>query len=361
MDAPTFNPFAALGAHALHQLDLSRQMRGAMLERAGHGPQMAPSTVVLKRPGLALHRLDGGSSNGAPVLLVPAPIKRAYIWDLAPKVSVARRWQQAGYRVYLAHWLADPDDIASFSLADYADRLLAACHQTIVHDSGHEQLTIAGHSLGGVLAVLYSALYPEHVRATVALESPLSFDHAHCCFAHLVKATPHAGQIASAFQQVPGTFLNMVSALAEPHGFQWERLHDRWLSMADREALATHMRVERWSHDEFALPGQLFVDIVEQLYRNNALMHGALALAGQQLGPALLRTPLLAVVNPHSRLVPPHSVLPFIDAAASTRKQVLEYHGDIGVNLQHVGVLVGRNAHTTLWPAIFDWLQGATP
>jgi len=35
---------------------------------------------------------------------------------------------------------------------------------------------------------------------------------------------------------------------------------------------------------------------------------------------------------------------------------VLQYHGDIGVNLQHVGVLAGRNAHATLWPTIFDWL-----
>jgi polyhydroxyalkanoate synthase len=49
-------------------------------------------------------------------------------------------------------------------------------------------------------------------------------------------------------------------------------------------------------------------------------------------------------------------MLPFHEAASSTRKQVLHYDGDVGVNLQHVGVLVGRSAHARIWPAIFDWL-----
>ena len=45
-------------------------------------------------------------------------------------------------------------------------------------------------------------------------------------------------------------------------------------------------------------------------------------------------------------------------ATASPRKQLLHYEGDVGVNLQHVGVLVGRSAHARLWPRIFDWLDG---
>ena len=49
-------------------------------------------------------------------------------------------------------------------------------------------------------------------------------------------------------------------------------------------------------------------------------------------------------------------MLPFHEAAGSERKQVLEYQGDVGVNLQHVGVLVGRSAHAAIWPAIFEWL-----
>jgi polyhydroxyalkanoate synthase len=49
-------------------------------------------------------------------------------------------------------------------------------------------------------------------------------------------------------------------------------------------------------------------------------------------------------------------VLPFVEAAASRDKTVLEYAGDVGVSLQHVGPLVGRNAHALLWPKIAEWI-----
>jgi polyhydroxyalkanoate synthase len=172
----------------------------------------------------------------------------------------------------------------------------------------------------------------------------------------LIKATPHARQIADAFQHVPGVFLNMMSAMAEPHAFQWERVMDRYLSLTDPKALANHMRVERWTHDEFPLPGRLFTDIVESLYRNDEFMRGKLTFGTRVIGPKDLKAPLVSVVDPRSKVIPSEAVRSFHEATGSHDKMVLEYDGDIGVNLQHVGVLVGRNAHARIWPSIFGWL-----
>jgi len=367
MHAMQWNSLSPRGVQALKDMDRRRQARGQMLERAGHGPQETPSTVLLAEPGFQLRRYEAREDAGPPVLLVPAPIKRAYIWDMAPAISVVQRWRERGYRVYLAEWLpttdgnGDGDGDPDLGLADYGDRFLHACQQAIAADSGQQRLTIAGHSLGGILAAIYSCMHPENVAATVLLESPLHFEPATCCFAPLVKATPDARQIAATFRHVPGAFLNMMSAMAEPQAFTWERMTDRWLSLADPAAWATHMRVERWTHDEFALSGRLFTEIVEALYRRDDFMQGQLAIGGRTIGPGDLHAPVLAVVDMRSKVIPPQSVLPFIDATASERKQVLEYGGDIGVNLQHVGVLVGRNAHAGIWPAIFDWLGAPAP
>jgi polyhydroxyalkanoate synthase len=86
-------------------------------------------------------------------------------------------------------------------------------------------------------------------------------------------------------------------------------------------------------------------------------MQGELEIGARRVGPQDLHTPLVSVVDPRSRLIPPSAMLPFHEATASTRKQVLYYEGDVGVNLQHVGVLVGRSAHARIWPAVFDWLS----
>jgi polyhydroxyalkanoate synthase len=116
--------------------------------------------------------------------------------------------------------------------------------------------------------------------------------------------------------------------------------------------------VERWALDEFALPGRLFEDVVERLYRRDEFMAGTLSVAGRTVGPATLTAPMLTVVNPHSRVIPPESVLPFHHAAAAARKRLMRYHGEVGVAIQHVGVLVGRHAHRELWPMLLYWVDG---
>jgi polyhydroxyalkanoate synthase len=360
MYASNWNTMQSFGAQALKNMDRSRQQRGNMLDRAGYGPQQTPSAILHAEPGLNVRRYgaaDVADANGPAVLIVPAPIKRSYIWDLMPEISAVRRWLERGYQVYLAEWVPLAEDAHDFGLADYGDRLLGVARKVAEDDSGQARSVIAGHSLGGILAAIHACLHPEQVRATVLLESPLHFEPATCCFSRLVQAAPDARQIADQFRQVPGVFLNMMSAMAEPHAFQWERMMDRWLSLGDPQAMATHMRVERWTHDEFPLPGKLFTDIVESLYRRDEFMQGKLAIGARTIGPRQLSTPLVSVYDPRSKVIPPAAVVPFHEAAASPRKLLLRYDGDVGVNLQHVGVLVGRNAHAQIWPAILDWLE----
>jgi polyhydroxyalkanoate synthase len=54
-------------------------------------------------------------------------------------------------------------------------------------------------------------------------------------------------------------------------------------------------------------------------------------------------------------VVPPASVTAGLAAAPDAPATVLEYEGDRGPMLQHVGPLVTRLAHERLWPRIFDW------
>lgn len=339
-------------------MDRLRQARGKVLEGIGFGPMETPYKTLHTEAGLMLRKYSQDGSDGPAVLIVPAPIKKAYIWDLSPQVSVVRQWLTRGYQVYLAEWT--PDNAPEFGLDDYGDRLLATCQEVIAADSGNTQLTVAGHSLGGLLAAIFACLHPEVVRALVLLEAPLHFGQGCGCFAPMVQDTPDARPIAQAFGQVPGTFLGQVSAMASPQAFQLERLFDRFLSMANPDAMATHMRVERWTHDESALSGRLFAEVVESLYREDRFMCGTLSIGQRQIGPRHLLAPLLNVIDPRSDVIPPSSVLPFHEAAASQVKRVLQYDGDIGVNIQHVGVLVGTNAHARIWPAIFEWLETET-
>ena len=338
------------------QLDRARRKWGRMFDRTGLGPIETPYRILHSEAGLNLRSYGASSRPGPALLIVPAPIKRPYIWDLAPGISVVRHALERGMRVYLADWARADDAGQAFGLGDYGDRLLMNCLKAIAADGNDAKVILAGHSLGGVLTTIFSCFHPRHVHAVVQLEAPLHFGAKAGDFAPLVAAASDVKPIVAAFGNVPGSFLNLVSGMAAPHAFQWERLIDLLLSMTDPRALGTHVRVERWTLDEFALPGKLFTEIVELLYRDDRLMNGNLRIGDIQIGPQDMKAPLLNVIDPRSTVVPAQSVLPFHEAAASPFKKVLHYEGDIGVAIQHVGVLVGAAAHTLLWPAIFDWL-----
>jgi polyhydroxyalkanoate synthase len=352
---------------AFQHMDRVRQWNGLLLDSIGFAPRESPFRIVHKEAGLRLRCYGETSGQGPAMLIVPAPIKRGYIWDLAPEVSVVQRCLQQGMRVYMVEWThAEPDQPThSFGLGDYAHRLLKNCVEAIEAEAeavaeagaGSRQLMMAGHSLGGTLAAIFTCLHSERISGLVLLEAPLHFAGDAGKFAAMVSATPDVRFIEESFGDVPGSFLNAVSVASAPLEFQWQRLMDWTACAANREALATHMRVWRWMHDEFPLPGRLFTEIVELLYRDDRLMQGELRVAGRKIGPRDLKAPLLCVVDPRSAVIPPKSIIPFYEAAAGQPKKLLMYGGDIGVAVQHVGVLVGAGAHAHIWPAIFDWLS----
>jgi polyhydroxyalkanoate synthase subunit PhaC len=356
--------------YGLEQGDRIRQARGRWLDALGFGPMESPSRVVRSWPGAELRAYgDTGrasrSRSAAVLLIVPAPIKQAYIWDLAPEVSAVRRALEVGLRVYLIRWTERERKTAERDegLAAYADRMIAESLDAITADSGGGApipTVLAGHSLGGTLAAIFAALHPRAVRALVLLEAPLRFGgSAAGAFAPLVRRAPPAEAVVAALGgRVPGSFLNLVSTAAAPDAFQWERSWDAATSLPDPAALRLHFRVERWTLDEFPLPGQLFVEVVEHLYREDRFWRGTLRLDGRIAAPARITAPVLAVFDSRSRVIPPASIVPFVEAlSAHTDARALRYEGDAGVALQHVGVLVGRNAHRRLWPSILDWIR----
>jgi polyhydroxyalkanoate synthase len=117
------------------------------------------------------------------------------------------------------------------------------------------------------------------------------------------------------------------------------------------------VRVERWALDEMPMARQLFEELCELLFREDRFVRGTLQVGGRRVAPELVTAPLLSIVDPQCNLAPPQAVLPFHDAVGSTDTRLLEYHGDTGVALRHVGMLVGREAHEHLWPEVIGWVH----
>jgi polyhydroxyalkanoate synthase len=341
----------------LHSADEARRRQGFALERLGYGPATTPSRTVRSSSVADLLAYQDARADQPVALLVPAPIKAHYIWDLDRAVSVVQRLLQAGLQVYLVRWQPPPAE-RGLGLAVYADAAIAECVDALRAETGEERVLLAGHSLGGTLAAIFASLHPERVRALLELEGPIEFGEG--MIEALLAAVPRASASVEGDARVPGTFLDVASMQAAPLTFAAEPWLDLLASAGDPDGRRLHLQVRRWTLDETPMAGALLDEVANHLYRDNAFAEGRLEIGGRVAAPGAITAPVLGVLDPHSRIVPPSSVEAYRSRTASKNVRILAYTGDSGVVLQHVGVLVGRNAHRALWPQIAAWIQSMT-
>src|SRR5215472_909500 len=332
--------------------DILRRAQGNVVGALGLDPQESPHQIIASRAHWRL-RDYGGDDRLRSLLIIAAPIKRPYIWDLAPSISAVRFCLRHGSHVQLLEWMPASANATNCGLDDYVLAISEAV-TTITTAAQGAKPSLIGHSLGGTLAAIYGAFLPESISGLVLLGAPLSFEPSENQFRDaLVSLVPSEISDADPF---PGSLLSHASALASPGAFVWSRMMDAAMSIADPYAMEIHARVERWALDEVPLPGKLVHQIIEWLYRENRFSRGILKIGGKFISPSSLSVPTLAVINTADDVAPSNSLKPFADAMAKNVR-IIEYPGEVGVCLQHLGILVGRQAQATIWPDILSWMK----
>jgi poly[(R)-3-hydroxyalkanoate] polymerase subunit PhaC len=328
-------------------------MQGDVLASFGFGPIESSYRVIASGPYWRLRDYDTVHRPRA-VLIVAAPIKRPYIWDLTPSVSAIRCCLEAGLHVYLLEWLPASEKTCNVGIAECVQAISAALEETIGSQAENRKSILMGHSLGGTLAAIYAAAAPKTIGGLVLLGAPLCFRAGESPFRDALVSLVR--DPVSDSKPYPGSMLSQASAAASPETFIWSRFMDAVLSATDRAAMDIYARVERWALDEVALPGKLVSEIVELLYRENRFCRGILNVEGRTIGPENLSAPTLAIVNMADSVAPLHSVSPIGEALGPEKFHIIEYPGERGVGLQHLGILVGRQAHAQVWPQIIHWI-----
>jgi polyhydroxyalkanoate synthase len=334
--------------------DAMRRAHGNVLDMLGFGPSECSYRVLASGPFWRL-RDYGESHMGWPLLIVAAPIKRPYIWDLSASASAVRFCLSHGLHVYLLEWRPPSAHNGDVGLEIYGDQAIADAI-TAITTAGHGVAPfLIGHSLGGTLAVIFAALDPQRIRGLVLLGAPLCFQPGVSRFRDaLVALTPSSLPVAGI---VPGAMLSQLSALASPETFIWSRMIDAALSLGNARSRETNVMIERWALDEVALPARLVRQLIEWLYQENLLYEGTFPARNTTVGPSKMRAPTLAVVNTADEIAYLASIKPFIDAMPGRNVRLIEYPGENGVSLQHLALLVGPRAHAQVWPEIIAWLR----
>jgi polyhydroxyalkanoate synthase len=334
--------------------DAIRRTQAEALRVIGFGATECKYRVIASTPLWRL-RHYAGPEEGPNVLIVAAPIKRPYIWDLAPSASAVRYCLQHGLRLHLLEWRPPSRRSGACGLAEYADDAISEAVAAVSNEIGTSKPFLMGHSLGGTLAAIFAALHAEHLSGLVLLSAPLCLNPGVSPFWDALATI--APFYLPEMEIVPGSVLSQLSAMASPETFVWSRLLDAAASAADPRASAIRLRVERWALDEVPLSGQLVHEVFLWLCRENRLCNGTLAVRGRAIRPSCIRLPTLAVANAIDEVAPPASVAPFLEAMSQADTRLIEYPGEPGVVLHHLGILLGHKAFAQTWPGIVSWIN----
>ena len=296
-----------------------------------------------------------GPGQGVPVVLVPAFVNTPAILDLDAERSVVRRFLERGFDVYVVDW-GDPSRLdTTLSLDDYVGRYLRSSVSLAADMADSDRVHLFGFSTGAPLAAAFAAMWPDDV-ATLGLQGPpldCSADGGLLEYRRYAEAVD-LQRFVDAFGNVPPAIYDLLLGLGRPTTVSTDVPVRAVGPLDDTESVARACRVARWMAGGIDVPGELFRQFVEDLLIGNRLMENELAVDDRRVDLGDVTAPVALVLGTEDSYVPRAASLPFLGAVSSEDTRVFEVPAD------HVGTLVGPDAHETYWPRICDWVEART-
>ncbi|MGV0836341.1 alpha/beta fold hydrolase [Mycolicibacterium thermoresistibile] len=313
---------------------------------------LTPKDVVWRKGRSELwHYRGSGRPDGPPLLLVFSLVSRSYILDLMPGNSFIEALLEAGFDVYLLDWGVPDERDADNGLEDYTDDFIPAAIRRVQELSGADEIDILGYCLGGVLTLLHAAHHPDSpLHSLTVIATPVDMqqmgvltDLFSVSDEDLEAALDDNGNIS------PQVLKAAFRASAPTAGITQNV--DLWEKLWNDDYVLAHQAMAGWAFDHIPFPGRAARQAVNMLLKDNAMMTDRLVVGGDRVSLRDIRAPLLTVRAIRDTLIPEPSAAPLIDLVGSADKDELRL--DAG----HIGLIVGRAAHTKTIPMIIEFLK----
>jgi polyhydroxyalkanoate synthase subunit PhaC len=108
--------------------------------------------------------------------------------------------------------------------------------------------------------------------------------------------------------------------------------------------------IETWLYDSPPIIGEVYREIVDQIYKENLLVKNKMMVGTRIVDLAKIAMPVLDIVGLKDDLVPPQASRSVIDIVTSKDKKLMEFPTG------HVGLCISQEAQEKLWPEVGRWL-----
>jgi polyhydroxyalkanoate synthase len=288
-----------------------------------------------------------------PLLLVFAIMNRPHVLDLRPGHSFVEYMLSHGYDVFLLDWGAPGPEDKNLKFDDYTLEYLPRVVRKLKSVSGSDEFSMLGWCLGALISTMYAALRPDDgLKNLMLLTAPLDFSDKTAGGFSRWTSNPafDPDKIVTAFGNVPGEMIDYgAKALKPVENFIGTYLN-LWDNIDNPKVIESWHAMNTWVRDIISMPGGVYRQLINELYKENRLMEGTLSLRGERVDLSKLKAHVLNVIAEADHITPPCQSVGVMDRIGSQDKELFRVRGG------HIGIMAGSGAEKTTWPHIDHWL-----
>lgn len=292
-----------------------------------------------------------GTPSGAPVLIVPSLINRAYILDLTRQNSLVRYMAKKGLRPLLVDWGSPGDTEAAYDLESYITGPLQTFFN-LCSDIDSRPTTLIGYCMGGLLALALASRNPSAVNGLALLATPWDFHAGNPSGLVTLKSIkPGMELVLDELGHLPVDILQAMFASLNP-----SLTGDKFRAFAqlstEEPRAQSFVALEDWLNDGVPLAPQVARDCLFGWYLENATALGKWKVDNQIVSPELLTCRTLSIIPKNDHIVPPGSAQALAD--------ILPHNETRLIKAGHIGMVAGRHAKSTLYEPLVEWIQSCS-
>jgi poly(3-hydroxyalkanoate) synthetase len=309
--------------------------------------------LVLDLPAVRLRDFSMAARGATTLVCAPFALHGATIVDLAAGHSLAASLQQAGIsRLFVTDWRSATPEMRFWAIDDY----LAALN--VIVDELGGAVDLIGLCQGGWMALIYAARFPGKVRKLVLAGAPVDMEAGSSRLSTLAKDTP-ISIFSELVEMGAGRVLgHHALQFWAPDTLGREEIYGI-LDTADAMDSAVFRRLEArfrdWHVWTVDLPGSYYLQVVQELFKENRLARGNFIALGRRIDLSNVRCPLFLLGARNDDVVVPEQIF-------ATRDLV---HADCSITSAiapcgHLGLFMSRSVLSTIWTDIAGWLTQST-
>jgi polyhydroxyalkanoate depolymerase len=285
------------------------------------------------------------------LILAPYAGHTSQITDYDHGQSLVEAFQHQGIdKVAVTDWKSATQHIKDYGIDNY----LYTVDQCV--DELNGIVDVVGLCQGGWLGAMYAARYPKKVNTLTLAGAPIDTDAGEGQIKELAHTYPmsfYEELVAMGNGILKGEF--MLQGFKNMHiGKQYfEKYVELYSNIEDQEYRKKFEKFESWYEYTLDLPGSYYLQVVEELFKENRLVKGEFVGLGKKLSLKDIKCPIYLLAGERDDITPPEQVFKAEKYVGTDKKEIQKDLADGG----HIGLFMGHKPLEENWPQIVLWIK----